>query len=379
MLFFFILSPLRFLVYTVNTKFNILPVIKKGVFGLGVVLGLMVLIPGLMAEKFWQGMFAWIGAPWFDFFPLVGWSRGILTYLGHENLGIALGFISVYLLSFALIVKIVLSNAGYYYEDVLESTKSNEDIKEKAKGKSEASESALSINAKKKLELKDFGQGAVALYWRNYVNSSRLDYHPLFGIYGLAFSGIAIIFASLSHFDWFTHKVIYGYLLILIVIYFFAGMGRTNMGDLKKPYFILIPASWTSKFWNLIKLDIYQTLIFAFILIIPTVLIAQLSLGLIILFPLAMIMFYSTGFAIALTTAVGFDEGWDRKLIKPLIIGGVFIFGLAPALGSGIFAYIISKQFVYGLLGISIGMSIVAAIMLHVTMDIISRLEFKEM
>lgn len=379
MLFFFILSPIRFLVYTLNTKFNILPVIKKGVFGLGVVLGLMVLIPGLMAEKFWQGMFAWIGAPWFDFFPLVGWSRGILTYLGHENLGIALGFISVYLLSFALIVKIVLSNAGYYYEDVLESTKSNEDIKEKAKGKSEASESTLSINAKKKLELKDFGQGAVALYWRNYVNSSRLDYHPLFGIYGLAFSGIAIIFAALSHFDWFTHKVIYGYLMILIVMYFFAGMGRTNMGDLKKPYFILIPASWTSKFWNLIKLDIYQTLIFAFILIIPTVLIAKLSLGLIILFPLVMIMFYSTGFAIALTTAVGFDEGWDRKLIKPLIIGGVFTFGLAPALGSGIFAYIISQQFVYGLLGICIGMGIVASIMLHVTMDIISRLEFKEM
>ncbi|MFD2202587.1 putative ABC exporter domain-containing protein [Shivajiella indica] len=379
MLFFFILSPLRFLVYTLNTKYNILPLIKNGVFGLGLILGLLVLIPGLMAEKFWQGMFSWIGSPWFDFFPLVGWSRGILTYLAHENLGIAIGFISAYFLSFILIVQVVLSNAGYYYEDVLESTKSNEEIKEKAKGKREASESSLSINAKKKLELKNFGQGAVALYWRNYVNSSRQDFHPLFGVYGLAFAGIAIIFAVLSHFDWFSHKVIYGYLLTLITIYFFAGMGRTNVGDLKKPYFILIPASWTSKFWNMIKLDIYQTLIFAFILIIPTVLIAKLSIGLILLFPLCMVMFYSTGFAIALSTVVGFDEGWDRKLIKPLIIGGVFIFGIAPSLGAGFFSYLVSQQFVYALLGTSVGMIIVAAIMLHVTLDIISRLEFKEM
>jgi hypothetical protein len=378
MLFFFILSPIRFLIYTLNTKYNILPFIKNGVFGLGIILGLMVLIPGLMAEKFWQGMFEWIGSAWFDFFPLVGWSRGILTYLGHEKIGIAMGFISVYFLSFILIVQVVLSNAGTYYEDVLESTKSNEEIKEKARGKREASESTLSLNAKKKLEIKDFGQGAVALYWRNYVNGARQDFHPLFGVYGLAFAGIAIIFAGLSHFDWFSHKVIYGYMLTTIVIYFFAGMGRTNVGDLKKPYFILIPATWSSKFWNLIKLDIYQTLIFALILIIPTVLIANLSLGLIILFPVCMVMFYSTGFSIALTTAVGFDEGWDRKLIKPLIIGGVFFFGIAPALGAGFIAYIISQQFVYALLGTCIGLSIVAAIMLHVTLDIISRLEFKE-
>jgi len=378
MLFFFILSPIRFLVYTLNTKYNILPIIKNVVFALGFILGLMILIPGLMADKFWQGMFAWIGSSWFDFFPLVGWSRGILTYLGHENIWIALGFITVYFLSFTLIVQVVLSNAGYYYEDVLESTKSNEEIKEKAKGKREASESTLSINSNKKLELKDFGQGAVALYWRNYVNSSRQDFHPLFGVYGLAFAGISIIFAVLSQFEWFSHHVIYGYLMTLIAIYFFAGMGRTNVGDLKKPYFILIPASWSSKFWNMIKLDIYQTLIFAFILIIPTVLIAKLSIGLILMFPLCMTMFFSTGFAIALTSAVGFDEGWDRKLIKPLIIGGVFLFGIAPAMGTGLFAYIISQQFVYGLLGICIGMGIVTAVMLHVTLDILSRLEFKE-
>jgi hypothetical protein len=53
-----------------------------------------------MAEKFWQGMFAWIGSPWFDFFPLVGWSRGIITFLSHENIWISLGFIAAYLLSF---------------------------------------------------------------------------------------------------------------------------------------------------------------------------------------------------------------------------------------------------------------------------------------
>lgn len=376
-MFFFILSPIRFLIYTLQTKYGILEYIKRGVFGLGLVLAMMILIPGLMTEKFWQGMFAWIGSPWFDFFPLVGWSRAIITYLGHENIWIVAGFISIYLLTFGLIVQQVITHAGHYYEDVLESTKSKEEVKEKAR-RSQASESAGSLNLKKKLDLKNFGYGATALYWRNYVHSSRQDFHPLFGLYGLMLSALAVVFAVLSNFDWFSHKVIYGYMGMLIFIYFFAGMGRTNIGDMKKPYFILIPDSWTSKFWNMIKLDVYQTLIFSVILIVPTVLIAGLSWGLLILFPLIMQFFYLTGFGITLVTHVGFEEGWDRKLIRPLIIGGVAFFGILPSLAAGLFTFIISQKVVYGMLGITLGMAIVVAVVLHLTMDIISKVEFKE-
>ncbi len=377
-LFFFMLSPIRFLIYTINTKFDILPQIKAGVFGLGLALAALILIPGLMAEKFWQGMFAWIGGKWFDFFPLVGWSRAIMSYLAHENIWISLGFIAVYIIAFFLVLTLVLVHSGHYYEDVLESTKSNEEVKEKIKGQRQQSESAMSLNSDKKLDLPDFGKGAAALYWRNYVHSSRQDFHPLFGLYGLGFAALAVIFAVLSNFDWFSHKVIYGYLLIQILMYFMAGMGRTNVGDLKKPFFILIPASWSAKFWNMIRLDVYQTLIFSFVLIIPTVIIAHLHWLLIPLFPLALLCFYLTGFAIMLSTHAGFDEGWDRKLIRPVIITGVMIFGVLPSIGIGIFVYLFTKQFVWGMLGMGIGMGILAGIMLHVTMDLISRLEFKE-
>ncbi len=377
-LFFFILSPIKFLIYTLNTKFGILSHIRNGIFITAAILGLMIIIPGMMAEKFWQGMFAWIGSKWFDFFPIVGWSRAIFGYLGHENLGISLGFILVYALAFFLILRMVLIHAGYYYEDVLESTQSNEELKDKAKGQKQASESQFSLNTKKKLDLKDFGTGAAALYWRNYVHSSRQDFHPLFGLYSLIMAGVAIVFAVLSLWDWFSHTIIYWYLIFLVFLYFMAGMGRSSVGDLKKPYFILIPASWTSKFWNMIKLDVLQILIFAVILIVPTVLIASLSWGLIPLFIFCIMAFYLSGFAITLSTNVGFDEGWDRKLIKPLIIGGVLIFGILPAIGAGVFTFIISKQFVYALLAIAIGMSIVTAVMLNLTFDIIRRVEFKE-
>ncbi|MGY6520991.1 MAG: putative ABC exporter domain-containing protein [Mongoliitalea sp.] len=375
--FFFILSPIKFLIYTLNTKYHILPTIKGVIFGLGLILALMIMIPGMMAEEFWKGMFLWIGSPWFDFFPLVGWSRAITTYLLHENLWMVGGFVSSYILLFLIIVNQVIYHSGYYYEDVLESTKSNEQVKEQAQ-KQQASESAMSLNAKKKLDLKNFGTGSTALYWRNYVHASRQDFHPLFGLYALIFAGIGPIMAILSHFDWFSHKVIYGYMLLMIVMYFFSGMGRTNIGDLKKPYFILIPASWTSKFWNMIRLDLIQTLLFALGLIIPTVLIAQLSWGLIIIFPLLLGMYYITGFSIALVTHVGFDEGWDRKLVRPLIIGGVVLFGVLPSIGVGFFTYLISSQTVYGMLGMAIGMSLVTGIMIHLTYDIISKVEFKE-
>ena len=57
-LFFFMIFPIRFLIYTVHAKYGIMEYIRGGIIGLGIGLSLMVLIPGLMADKFWQGMFA---------------------------------------------------------------------------------------------------------------------------------------------------------------------------------------------------------------------------------------------------------------------------------------------------------------------------------
>lgn len=377
-LFLFMLWPIRFLVYTLNTKFGVLEYIKMGVTGLSIVLAAMIIIPGLMAEKFWQGMFAWISSPWFDFFPLVGWSRGIGSYLSHGNAIISLGFVALYVISYYVIVKLVIQFSGYYYEDVLEATKSNEEKLEKVKGKKQVGESTYSLNTKKKLALPDFGTGAKAFYWRNYVHSSRQDFHPLFGLYSLIMVAIGIVLAGLSFFDWFSHYFFYGYLLFILFIYFFAGIGRANVGDLKKPYFILIPASWTSKFWNVIKLDILQITLFCLVLIIPSVLIAGLNWFIIPLFLFAIIEVYLIGFGINLIPQIALDEGWDRKLIKPFMIGGILLFGFIPALAFSIMAFIASKLFVWALFGGTFGMFFVAAILMHVSLDVLKRLEFKD-
>jgi hypothetical protein len=377
-LFFFILSPLRFLIYTLNTKFDILPQVKKGVLILGGVLGLMIVLPGLLAERFIDGAFSWIGAPWFDYFPFVGWSRGILLFLGHENWIKLLVLIFAYVLAYTGIVKLVLAHAGMYYEDVLESTQSKEDIKQKAKGKQEASESNVSLNAKKELELPSFGHGAIALYWRNYVHSSRQDFHPIIGVYPMIFAGVGILLALLGRLDWIPHYALYIYMATLFMFYFIAGMTKTSVGDLKKPFFILIPASWTAKFWNLLRLDVYQTLVFALLATVPSVLIGGYSLGLIVLFPICLLAFYLTGLSISLVSMVGFEESWDRKLIKPLIIGGVFMVGIFPSIGFGIMLFALSKQVVYGFLAIMLIMTFVALVMLHVMLDILERVELKE-
>ncbi len=378
-LFFFMISPIRFLVYTLHTKYGVIEYIRTGVVVLGIALGALILIPGLMAEKFWQGMFSWIVSPWFDFFPLVGWSRGIASYLFHQNLILSLAFISLYALAYFVVVKLVIQFAGYYYEDVLDATNTNEEKIEKAKGKKEIDEGIYSINSKKQLALPDFGVGAKAFYWRNYVHSSRQDFHPLFGIYSLSMAGLGILFAGLSHFDWFSHKILNVYLILILGLYFMAGIGRTSIGDLKKPFFILIPATWSSKFWNMIKLDVIQMALFALALVVPSVLIAGLSLGLIPAFLISILAFYLTGFAINLIPQVALGETWDKKLIKPIMIGGIFIFGVIPALILSIIVFAFTKQFVWALVTMSIGMSLIAAISLHVSLDVLKRLEFKEM
>jgi hypothetical protein len=377
-LFFFILSPIKFLVYTLNTKYGVMEYIRTGVIVLAVLLSGMIIIPGLMAEKFWQGMFTWISSPWFDFFPIVGWSRGIGSYLVHSNALLSIGFVALYGISYFVILKLVIRFSGYYYEDVLEATKSNEDKLEKVKGKKEVGESTYSLNTKKKLALPDFGTGAKAFYWRNYVHSSRQDFHPLFGLYSLIMVAIGIVLAVLSLFEWFSHYFVYGYLLIMLFLYFFAGIGRANVGDLKKPFFILVPATWGAKFWNMIKLDIIQITLFCLALIIPAVLIAGLNWFIIPLFLFATVEIYLVGFGINIIPQIALDEGWDRKLIKPFMIGGILLFGFVPAFAFSIIAFIVSKLFVWALFGGTFGMFFVAAILMHVTLDVLKRLEFKE-
>jgi amino acid transporter len=61
------------------------------------------------------------------------------------------------------------------------------------------------------------------------------------------------------------------------------------------------------------------------------------------------------------------------------MIGGVLLFGLVPSGIASIIAFAISKQFVWALLTLSAGMTFVALILVHVTLDILKRLEFKEL
>ena len=377
--YFFLIFPLRFLIYTLNTRFQIIEGLRLVIFLVGLGMALVVIIPGLMAEKFWEGMFAWVASPWFDLVPIVGWSKGMMSYFFTGNWILSTCFLMLYVLTYFTIVKLVIRFSGYYYEDVLDATQSNEDRLEKAKGKKEVTEDTYSLNTKKQLALPEFGLGAKAIYWRNYVQSSRQDFHPLFGVYSMGMAVLGIVFAGLSHFEWFAHQIFYIYLIFLLFFYFMAGFGRANIGDLKKPWFILIPASWSSKFWNMIKLDLLQTLLFSLVLIVPSVFLAQFHWGLILFFPLGMIFSYLIGLGLNLIPQIGLDEGWYRILIKPLMIGGISIFGLLPSLFFAVLFFAITKQFVYGLAVGVLGLGAVAGLLLHVSLDILKRLEFKEM
>jgi len=378
-LFFFLISPVRFLIYTLHTRFGILEHLRAGVLVLGVLISALVLIPGFLAPKFWQGMFAWITSPWFDLFPVVGWSRGMMSYFLNGNLMVSSSFLLLFGLTYYAVVKLVIQYSGHYYEDVLDATQNNEDRLEKAKGTKEVTEDAYSLNSKKQLALPEFGLGAKAFYWRNYVQSSRQDIHPLIGLYTGGMAVLGIVLAGLGHFDWFSHQVLYFYLFFLLFFYFMAGIGRATIGDLKKPWFILIPASWSLKFWNMIKLDLVQTLLFALLLILPSVVIGDYNFWLIVLFPLGLIFAYVIGLAVNLIPQVGLDEGWDRVLIKPLMIGGIVIFGLVPTLFFSGLLFGITGKFIFGFGAAVLGLGFLAAILTHVALDVLKRLEFKEL
>jgi hypothetical protein len=378
-LFFFLIFPLRFLIYTLHTRFGILGQLRVGVLVLGVLLVLLIVIPGFMAPVFWKGMFSWIASPWFDLFPIVGWSRGMMAYFLNGNWILSTTYLVLYAVTYFAVVKLVIQFSGHYYEDVLDATQTNEDRLEKAKGKREVTEDAYSLNSKKQLALPEFGLGAKAIYWRNYVQSSRQDIHPLVGLYTMVLAALGVVCSFLGRFDWFSPQVLYFYLAFLLFFYFMAGIGRANIGDLKKPWFILIPASWSAKFWNMIKLDLIQILLFGLILIVPSIALGDYSWWLALLFPLGLIFSYIIGLGVNMIPQVGLDEGWDRILIKPLMIGGIIVFGIVPTLFFAGLILGITGNFSYGFGVAVLGLGLVASILIHVTLDILKRLEFKEL
>jgi len=62
-----------------------------------------------------------------------------------------------------------------------------------------------------------------------------------------------------------------------------------------------------------------------------------------------------------------------------LVLGGIFLFGILPTLGMGVFVFLVSDQFFYGFLAMTTGFLFLAAVMLHVAIDVVKRIEFKEM
>ena len=114
-LFFFLISPVRFLIYTLHTRFGILEHLRAGVLVLGVLISALVLIPGFLAPKFWEGMFAWITSPWFDLFPVVGWSRGMMSYFLNGNLMVSSSYLLLFGLTYYAVVKLVIQYSGHYY------------------------------------------------------------------------------------------------------------------------------------------------------------------------------------------------------------------------------------------------------------------------
>ncbi|EIM75745.1 hypothetical protein A3SI_12409 [Nitritalea halalkaliphila LW7] len=374
----FILSPIKFLIYTLNTRYQRPDRIRQVLWGVIILLALAVGIPGLLAETFYIGMFSWLGSPYFEFFPFIGWSRGLISYLFEQNLWRSAAFLGVYSLSFIGLIRLVIHFAGDYYEDVLETTKANEETQEKVKTRQAQSESAGALAAKKKVDVPLFGTGAQAIYWRNYVGNIRTDYHPYFGLYSLGVVGISWIIALGSRFLGWDHQILYFYIFAIYTLYGLGGLGKTNVGDLKKHYFYLLPASWNAKMWNLLKIDVVQCLLVGGLMAVGAVLIADLSWFLLLYVPLAMVALYLSVLSISLITQIGVKESWDRKFIKSGITLALFSFGLLPAFGIAFFLYIISNQAVYGFLGMGVWLSMVALILLNAAAEMIEKRELHE-
>ncbi|MCC5920636.1 MAG: putative ABC exporter domain-containing protein [Cyclobacteriaceae bacterium] len=372
------LGPLQFLVFILNTKFNIEKPLKLGIrLSIGGVAALIA-IPAALNDEPWKGAIQWISADGFNYFPIVGWARGIGLSFYYLNTGQTLFLILLFVIFLGMTIAAILRYADDYYEDVLDSTAENEELQERIRKNKRKSEADVSLNSKKELNIKPFGKGAIAFFWRNWVEGWRIDYNPLLGFYNFIIIAIGVVVAiliSVKIID--SENVILIYQAVLATIFFAAGMQKSYMGDFQKPHFILVPVSFAKKLTAVLALDVIQVIIPTLILEIVFTILVHGELGRIFLAPLLFVSLYLVGISISLLSKVGFKESWDRFLIRPIIIGLIFLVGILPVIIVAIMVGSALGSVYFVFLFLALGLISIALILLNVTTDLLERFELK--
>lgn len=321
-LFNFLLSPINFLIFSLLTgKGNAQT--KSWIIRVVIIsIPVLILIPAWGVDSYNGFVKAVFIEGWFSYLPIVGWTH-ILLISAFPGVTAPLWPLIGLITSFFCIPILVFFIAGDYYEDVLQATEQRSKREAMAQGTELGDELEFSwgMNLKSKKGLNDFGEGAIAFFWKSWLMNRRQNIHPIFGFSSLIFLAIGLalsIWLGTADVEpGLPDAIFYMGGTFMLFINFLAGLGRVRIGDLNRPIFLLMPSGTFSRFYYITLLDQLQMIAATAFLLLPFLYVDLAFWSTTLLFILCGAGMYYIGFMLNLLLRLVVKFKWDRLILRP--------------------------------------------------------------
>ncbi|GCD77803.1 hypothetical protein JCM31826_12850 [Thermaurantimonas aggregans] len=382
-LFIFSIKPLKFLIFSYVTRGNAEVRVKNVLFvrNFFVVAVLLAFAFSFNEGSLIHVLEAVFNEGTFQFVPVVGWFHTfIMGLMAGKLVGWASILIGIYLIALPLGVYWL---GDQYYEDILASTELKTRAEQFRSGEVQMSdevEYSWAINTKKIREHRNFGKGAIALFWKNWVMSYRQTGIPVLDATSFFAGILGLLLGMVIHFGWvgiedFSGLIVLSFLFLAFLSYS-AGHMRVRIGDLTRPQFILIPDTVSRKLFYFLLLDLLQVGAYTLLFYIPIVISYGAHFDLIPATVIAAIAFYLLGFLFQLNVRLRSTNVIDRYIFLPLAYLGLILFGLLPSLYLSIASFGFFKSYGAAFMAVAIVIGMWGILLYIFAIEQIDQLEY---
>ncbi|MFN3952174.1 MAG: putative ABC exporter domain-containing protein [Thermaurantimonas sp.] len=382
-LFFFSIRPIQFLIFSVVSGGNAQRNTKRVL----IVRNLIILCAFIsVAVNFPKGdLIAVLKATFvngtFQYVPYVGWFQSALVdVLAGEFFGWGVLLLGVSVFSLPVAVYML---SHQYYEDVLASTELRTRAEQIRSGETQMNddvEYGWALNTRNIREHRNFGRGAVAFFWKNWVMAYRQTGVPFLdptaiatGIFGLV-CAVVILVKDFDSSD-FSSLVIIS-VILLGMLSFSAGYMRVRIGDLTRPVFALIPDYIGRKVFFLLLMDLIHVSVYTLAFFIPVTIAYGDHWEIIPFSAITLTVVYLTAFLFQLNVRLSLTSFLDRYLFLPLGFLALISLCLLPSVLISIAAYGFFKGYGAAFAAISIVWGAFGLLLYFFALEHIDRLEY---
>ncbi len=372
---FLVIAPLNFLVFAVGSKYKLRRRLQQGIFALIVIFILYLAGYIIATGDLLQGLLQGLNAPWFDYLPVIGWSKVVfMTAVTGYSTSSIVGLV-LQLLFLTCCIALSYYTADDYYEDTLKATAQRARRRKQKAGVEKTQRFSFPFS-KKSLTVKKTGCGPWAFFWRSKVEYSRSDFHPYLGFWTLIYllAGIAVgVFAAKGAEGLTAVYTTNG--IIAYIIFIFSASNATQH-ELTKPYIFLIPGSNPLKIISSNLTDILRMGANILALNIPLGILLKVPLQIIVIMIIFGMSFYILNLNANFLIRIIFPSALDQRALFPLFLMLQILLLLLPgAIVGGILAFVFQNPALV-FAGIAIANSIIIGVLLLLSNRIFAGLEW---